>query len=318
MKLFEHQDFNQLVIQTRNHLGHSGITEQLVEKDYFVTELLRVVAATLPKEVIFKGGTSLSKAWGLIHRFSEDVDLFVDPNKFTPPLGKNAIDRELKKLRNRVGEHSAFTHVEGKPSGGFGRNDHFQYPQRFGGIAAIRDTVLLESGTASGREPVVQVQIESYVARYLRENNLDLGADDQSSFLMPVMHFRRTFVEKLFTIHAKVEIFKRDGRPVGTYARHYYDLAILLEQAEVREMLKRQEYEAIKLDYKAVSQAFFPRDYFEPKDMSFSHSDALFPPEDLRAVLETEYQTQCGNLCYSPFPSFSDVLHRFTQVRDQL
>jgi predicted nucleotidyltransferase component of viral defense system len=46
--------------------------------------------------VIFKGGTSLSKGWNLIQRFSEDIDLFLDPLAFNRPLGKNAIDRELK------------------------------------------------------------------------------------------------------------------------------------------------------------------------------------------------------------------------------
>ena len=60
---------------------------------------------------------------------------------------------------------------------------------------------------------------------------LDLGANDQSTFVMQVMHFRRTFIEELFTIHAKVEIFKRDRAPISTYARHYYDLYCLLQRS---------------------------------------------------------------------------------------
>ncbi len=186
MKLFEHPDFDQLVIQTRQHLNVPGLTEQLIEKDYYVTETLRIVATHLPTHAIFKGGTSLSKVWQLIQRFSEDVDLFVDPQRYTPPLGKNGIDRELKTLRNNVAGFPAFELIESKTSGGFGRSDHFRYPQRFGGAASIRDTVLLESGTASGREPVITTGIESYVARFLRETGLDLGADDQPSFPMQV------------------------------------------------------------------------------------------------------------------------------------
>ena len=216
MKLFEHQDFGQLVTETRRHLNITGLTEQLVEKDYFVTEMLRVVAHRLPTQVIFKGGTSLSKAWQLIQRFSEDVDLFVDPQKFRPALGKRGIDRELKTLRGSVAQHPAFQLIEGNTSGGFGRSDHFRYTQHFGSVAAIRDNVLLESGTASGREPVVTVDLESYVARYLRDKEIDMGAEDQTAFPMQVMRFRRTFVEKLFAIHAKVEIFKRDGYPITT------------------------------------------------------------------------------------------------------
>ena len=50
---------------------------------------------------------------------------------------------------------------------------------------------------------------------------------------MRLLHFRRTFVEKMFAIHSKVELLKRDGQPLGTYARHYYDLFQLAEQPEV-------------------------------------------------------------------------------------
>lgn len=58
---------------------------------------------------------------------------------------------------------------------------------------------------------------------------------------------RRTFVEKLFAIHGKVELFKREGRLVGPCARHYYDLFELARQPEVRDMLRSDEYAAIKL-----------------------------------------------------------------------
>ena len=52
--------------------------------------------------VIFKGGTSLSKGWNLIERFSEDIDIFLDPQAYSPALGANAIDRNLKKLSRAV------------------------------------------------------------------------------------------------------------------------------------------------------------------------------------------------------------------------
>ena len=51
-----------------------------------------------------------------------------------------------------------------------------------------------------------------------------LRAEDEGAFTMRLLHFRRTFVEKLFAIHGKIELLKRDRRPIGGYARHYYDL----------------------------------------------------------------------------------------------
>jgi hypothetical protein len=101
-----------------------------------VTEALRVLASAAGNTIIFKGGTSLSKGWNLIQRFSEDIDIFLDPQAFTPALGKNAINREVKKLRDAIGKHPALTVIpaESQTIGGFGRNDRFSYPQRFGAL----------------------------------------------------------------------------------------------------------------------------------------------------------------------------------------
>ncbi len=135
MKLFEHPDFEQAVIRAAEHFRPRGLREAIIEKDYFVTEALRIIEQAAGPKVIFKGGTSLSKGWGLIQRFSEDIDIFLDPTAFDPPLGKKAIDRELKKLRQAIGQHPALTFVEKESQtiGGFGRNDRFEYAQRFAG-----------------------------------------------------------------------------------------------------------------------------------------------------------------------------------------
>jgi len=95
MRLFEHPDFDQAVIRAAEHFRPRGLREAIIEKDYFVTEALRIIEHAAGPQVIFKGGTSLSKGWGLIQRFSEDVDIFLDPTAFEPPLGKKGIDREL-------------------------------------------------------------------------------------------------------------------------------------------------------------------------------------------------------------------------------
>ena len=88
MKLFEHQDFKQAVIRAAEHFRPRGLRESIIEKDYFVTEALRILEETAGGLIIFKGEPSLSKGWGLIERFSEDVDIFLDPAAFTPPPGK--------------------------------------------------------------------------------------------------------------------------------------------------------------------------------------------------------------------------------------
>ncbi|OWY70604.1 hypothetical protein B7486_13375 [cyanobacterium TDX16] len=137
MRLFEHTEFEQAIIQAAEHFRARGLRPAIFEKDCYVTEALRAIACVAGDKIIFKSGTSLSKGWNLIEQSSEDIDIFSDPLAFTPPLGKNGIDRELKKLRDAVKRHPAFTFLPeaSKTIGGFGPDDVFTNIQRFGGLS---------------------------------------------------------------------------------------------------------------------------------------------------------------------------------------
>ncbi len=169
MRLFEHPDFEQAIIRAADYFRPRGLREAIIEKDYYVAEALRIIAASVGEQVIFKGGTSLSKGWNLIQRFSEDIDIFLDPTAFDPALGKRGIDRELKKLRQQIEQHPGlrFLEKESQTIGGFGRNDRFEYKQRFAGRGEIKNRILVEAGAASGREPTAQVMLQSYVGQFL-------------------------------------------------------------------------------------------------------------------------------------------------------
>jgi hypothetical protein len=119
----------------------------------------------------------------------------------------------------------------------------------------------------------------------------------------------------MFAIHGKVELLKRDGQPLGPYARHYYDLFQLAAQPEVITMLKSDEYAAIKEDYDHISREHFDRSYFHPDGMSFAKSDALFPPGALAAIIGPAYEAQCRILCYGPYPSWAQVQIRLLELR---
>ena len=320
LRLFEHPDFEQAILRAAQHFRERKLRPAILEKDYYVTEALRTIATASGDKIIFKGGTSLAKGWNLIERFSEDIDIFLDPRAFQPALGKNAIDRELKKLRDAVSRHPALSFVqnESQTIGGFGRNDRFSYPQKFGGPGEVASRVLLETGTASGREPSAVVELRSYLAQYLQEKKLSLGAEDEAPFSLRLLHFRRTFVEKMFAIHSKIELLKRDRQPLGSYARHYYDLYQLSGHPEVQTMLRSTEYATIKADYDQISRTYFPKSYFFPEGMSFARSDALFPQPALASVVGPEYEAQCRMLCYGSYPSWDNVQNRFLEMRNIL
>lgn len=318
MRLFEHNDFEQAMLRAAEHFG---VSEQFVEKDYYVTEILRVIADRLGDRAMFKGGTSLSKGWGLISRFSEDIDLFLNRDRFKPQLGKNKTDKILKELAEAVGDHPALTWLpeESVTVGGLGREDYFAYATRFPALPGIRSAVRLEPGVQSGTFPTEVVPITSLVAQHLQEQGLGDIADDLAGFDMTLLHFRRTFVEKLFALHGKVVRLQEEGLPLARDARHYPDLYVLAGQHEVRAMLASPEYAAIRHDYDDKSRAFFPKSYRPPPRLSFAASPALFPDDGLRKQLAAEYDAQC-NLLFSGggYPPFADVLERFEKIRTLL
>lgn len=315
MKLFEHPEYEQAMLRAAREYG---VSEQFIEKDYYVTEILRIVQERFGSQAMFKGGTSLSKGWGLITRFSEDIDLFVDPQKFDPPAGKKRMDRILKSLTESVAAHPALTWLtaESRTIGGLGREDYFAYDTKFAALPGIRAAVRLEPGVQSGTFPTQVVPITSLIGSFLRYQERDDMADDLAGFDMTLLHFRRTFVEKMFALHGKVVRFAAEGHPVARDARHYADLYVLAGQHEVRTMLTSSEYAEIRRDYDEKSRKYFGKTYRPPSDLSFASSSALFPDAELRERLAAEYEGQC-RLLFSggDFPSFSAVLDRFEEIR---
>lgn len=156
------------------------------------------------------------------------------------------------------------------------------------------------------------------VGDFLRDRDHADLADDLDPFEMTLLHFRRTFVEKLFTIHSKVERLNREGEPLGRNARHYADLHALAGRPEVEAMLRSAEYEEIKADYESRSLEHFPKGDRPPPDLSFAASEALFPSGDLRDRIEPDYDTECGRLFPGAYPSFDEVLGRLEAIRGLL
>ena len=317
MNLHEWSEFEQAINAAA---AETGLNQQFVEKDYWVTTILRIVVAELPGKTIFKGGTSLSKGWGLIDRFSEDIDLFVDPAKFDPQLGKNGVTRALKALRDKVAVHPGLTLLEGGNTiSGFSREDTFKYETRYDQLPGVPATVRLEPGIQSGKQPTQTIALNSVVAGFLVSRDQGGVADDLQPFDMKLLHFRRTFVEKLFTIHGKIERFKADGTAVGRDARHYADIHKLAGENDVVAMLNSPEYGELKLDYDKTSQRFFPKTYRPPIDLSFNNSDALFPSPALRAQIETDYARECAVLFAArPHPTLAEILTRLESIRELL
>jgi hypothetical protein len=319
VRLAEHDDFAAFVTAAA---AEADLPEPFVEKDYWITEILRTITETLGDRAIFKGGTSLSKGWNLLDRFSEDIDLFVNPATEPALANERAINRALKKLNRDVAAIPGLDFVpdESQTIGGRGRMDTFRYYSHFHLVEGFPPTVRLEPGIQSGNHPTATVQISSIVGQLLIERGVggDLDVEGLQPFSMTLLHFRRTFVEKLFAIHGKVERLKQTGSPLGRDVRHYADLYVLAGRPEVMAMLDSAEYEQIKADYDEKSRTFFPRSYRPPPGLRFDRGDALFPPDELRVMIEPGYEEECQRLFFRPHPSFGSVLERFEGIRELL
>jgi len=318
VKLYEHPEFEQAILQAA---AHHGLSEQFVEKDYYVTEILRITAEHLGEEAVFKGGTSLSKGWKLITRFSEDIDLFIDLTGRDPWPGRNERNRILEQLAEAVAEHPMLTKVEEHRVGaGVSRTDNYTYDTLFAALPGVAASVLLEPGIRSGRVPCEVRTISSLLGEFLLETGQGEMAEDVAGFDMTVLGYERTFVEKMFALNDRVIRVQEGGAPLARDARHYADLYVLGSREDVRAMLASEDYRTIRQDCHEKNLEYFKATYREPAGLSFAESPALFPSAELREQLQRDYEAQCNVLFRDgdAYPEFGDVLECFAEIRNLL
>lgn len=247
--------------------------------------------------------------------------MFLNRDAFNPRLSTNRIDETFKIIQNSLLNGNLKLQILtklGSSSKGISRNSYFSYIQRFSGNQAIANRVLLEMGIRSGTYPTENILLSSYLGQFLQETQQGLETEDEKPFSMQLLHFRRTFVEKLFAIHSKIMACETKSEPIGNYARHYYDLFYLAQKPEVKLMLESEEYQNIKDNCHQISQLHFGDNYYKPENITFSKSKALFPTKELRQTIISEYEKQCRNLCYAEYPTWQEIESCFNELRNLL
>ncbi len=235
-------------------IGEStGIPASHIEKDFWVTEVLRgatEAAVTTGCSVVFKGGTSLSKAHRLIRRFSEDVDLIV----ILPEGGKGAGDTTLKSF---VAAAEAATGISATTdpntvTKGIKRTATFAYPANHtaGGLKA---GVLMEIGTRGGAIPHRRLPIQSLIAEHAETIDLPIDFEEASPTSLLVLDPVRTLVEKLVLLHHAAT--DGDQRRRAITARHYYDVDRLLRNDDVLTALETHSIDILAREVTQHSRA---------------------------------------------------------------
>jgi len=285
----------------------TGIPAAHVEKDFWVTEVLRgVVAAGRARDValVFKGGTSLSKAYGLIERFSEDVDvLVVLPGAAT----KGQRDSILKALVVGASEATALEAavVPEATSKGAKRGARFAYRPSHHLGSGLSEGVFLELGSAGGAMPCEQRTVTSLIAASAA--NLIAGAAEAEPLEVRVLEPCRTLVEKLVLLHTAHS--DADAGTAVKAARHHYDVQRLLSRAEVLERLAEIDVSILAHDVCTYSTAA-ERPALPRPAGGFAASCAFGGGPHMGAV-RTEYEDRVLRQLLWPGaarPSFEDCL----------
>ena len=248
-----------------------------VEKDFWITEALRGIA-TASREtgctVIFKGGTSLSKAFGLIKRFSEDVDLLVA----LPEVSTKAKNDILKKFEDHA---RTATGLDGAvdpktTTKGVKRTLHLDYPSAFQ-PTGLKRAVLVEIGTRGGALPYVRRPMQSLIAEYAERAELDGDFEEIEPVSHLVLDPVRTLIEKLVIVHHAAT----EGNPERqrVTVRHYYDIDMLLRSQDVLSALATQQVDLLAREVEQHSKAAGLPSIGRPAD-GFATSPAWTPGQD--------------------------------------
>lgn len=315
--------------------GRSVPTAYVV-KDFWVTETLRSLAQPLFHEVtdqpnsgltarvVFKGGTSLSKAFGLIDRFSEDIDLYVaakDAADRTAMVGKSRAVTLFKALAERVAAdlHIPVDEYADKEKRSDKRAFALAYPQQqaaFPGAEALKPHVLIEFTRMGNPEPNVPQRLTSLLAEFAAHTNLDADFAEFDEVHIDVLAPYRTLVEKL----CAMEGCATQGRaePFTTMARHFYDIYRLLDADFVRDSLAADAsgIDGIAADHvKKTKEA--RRTTGARPDKGFGYSTWIINP-DIQVQARATYEQEAGALIYRNPPTFDAILDGVQKYRDLL
>lgn len=316
------------LILFRNTAANYGLSEGIVEKDFWVCWTLDYLFHQSPwtKHLAFKGGTSLSKSFDLIHRFSEDIDLILDwrllesaqkdpwaqrsknqqdklnkalnaetevflREQFVPRLQEDFAQLLVDEFQIEVDEHETQT-------------VNFTYPKLFG-EDSILPMVRLEIGALAAWTPTTQSEIISYAAQQYGRI-----FQNPSTSVLTVMP-ERTFWEKVTILHK--EAFRTNGNFPARYSRHYYDL-FCMDASPVKAAAFRN------LDLLARVVTF--KDRFYPAgnahyDLAKPGTMRLLPPEDCLPVLRDDY-AHMRNMLFGEIPSFEEIMTCIARLEKEI
>jgi hypothetical protein len=307
------------------------IHEAAVEKDWWVVQTLALIfEMDISEFIIFKGGTSLSKGWNLIERFSEDIDLALD-KKFLGFEECHTV-KQVKKLRSATRKYiytefipalqqnfikAGYSDVIVEINEEEGKNLEpvrisINYESRTAASNYTRSRIIVEIGSRSMREPfsirnIISLVGEKYAGRTFADKAIPI----------PTVNPERTLLEKIFLLH---EEFQKEESQIraNRLSRHLYDIERLMNTEYADKAIQNRELYNDIIRHRSIYTKISDIDYglHQPGTLNFA------PPLAVINDWEKDYQLMQEVMIYGesiPFRNLIENIKRFNEkIKNQI
>lgn len=309
--------FTQIGVRTK-------LPPQAIEKDAWVTLVLRMIfTSELAEHFIFKGGTSLSKAFNLIQRFSEDIDLGIDRKYlgFDGDLNKRQI-RKLRRachsfvstelsetLQKQLNEFSIDPSLyeiiieNTEVSDQDPETIKVNYQSVFNELAYLPQRILIEVSARSLIEPHQEVGIKSLIDAHYPETDFA-----EQEFSVHATNPQKTFLEKLILLH---EEFQKPTEKIRylRMSRHFYDIGQILNSEFGQSALKNTKLFKSIIEHRKVLTPMKTTDY----DSLSLESLNIIPPNEHLENYSSDYKEMQNSMIYGDSMNFDLLLDKITK-----
>lgn len=300
-----------------------GMTPAIAEKDFWVTWTLDKLFAhpELSRILMFKGGTSLSKVFGLIERFSEDIDLILDWRILTGKDPEAARNRTQQNRLNQEIDELGQDYIAGEMhqtisaclapicscvvDTGDRHVLNVRYPAAFGD-EYLRPEVRLEIGPLASWLPFGEYTIRPYAAEVFP------AVFARSACRVKAIKAERTFWEKATILHH--EAYRPEGNvQPPRNSRHYYDLARMTVSPVKDSALADLGLLANVVEFK---QRFYPRGWAR-YDLAKPGTLRLVPNGQVLAAVTADYRAM-ANMVFGEYPAIELIMNRLQTLEDEI
>ncbi len=284
---------------------------EFVEKDYWITLVLsRLAKSKYVDESVFKGGTSLSKGYNLIERFSEDVDIAIINDK-----GKtgNEIKTIIRTIEKEITSELTEVQMDGVTSKGSQfRKSVFEYVST--DKSNKNNKLIVEINSFANPFPFQRLTIKCFVFDFLQltGNEKYIEQYDLQPFEVNVLSKEQTLLEKTISL-IRFSFEHNANESISKKIRHFYDLYFLMKNPECSVFVAS---DAFKKQFETILQ--HDREMFEEpigwQTKSISESPLVTDFPDIWKQLKEKYQTELSALAYRPIPAENEVAKCFEEL----